>query len=132
MNCAQDTQDKNQTLRESFFVNFISFVSCNFTVKVCFKLKHLLGEFTPILIYIFGWPESINEIFYASLHVTATKKTLLNWSWIGVKFSFHIQILFTIFWIHVYKLAVNCVSLKIIFLAQRINPDLLNCHFFNI
>ena len=47
MNCAQDTQDKNQT--------FISFLSCDFTVKVCFKFELTLGEFKyTYLIYLFG------------------------------------------------------------------------------
>ena len=34
--------------------------------------------------------------------------------------------------IAVYKLAVNCVSLKIIVLVQRIDRDLLNCHDVNL
>ena len=39
----------------------------------------MLGEFTPIFkMYLFGFLESMKEIFYASLHVTATKKNTVQ------------------------------------------------------
>ena len=120
-----DTQDKNHTLKESFFcklllVLFLVIVLLKFAsnLNICLESLHLFN--------LFIWLTWINEWdFHASLHWIDHESE--SNSVFTPKYSSR-----TIFWFRVYKLAVNYVSLKIIFLAQRIDCNLLNCHYVNL
>ena len=68
---AQDTQDKNRTLRERFPVNFLSILFLLIILyKVCYKFEHMLRVFTLIQLINFAYLK-FNEIIYASLRPIA-------------------------------------------------------------